>query len=400
MAERAILHLDLDTFFVSVERLKNARLCGRPVIVGGALERGVVASCSYEARRFGVYSGMALKLARRLCPEAVFIRGNMADYSYYSRLITSILEEEVPVLEKASIDEFYADLTGLDRYYGCWKWATRLRKRILRESGLPISLGLSTSKSVAKIATGEAKPNNQLYVQSGREKPFLAPLPVQKIPGVGPKTHRTLATMGIRHIHTLQQMPPSALQTAFGKWGRLLWERANAIDPRPVTPHSQRKSLSAERTFPHDLLDLPSLLSALSALVEKLTYRLRQLGMYTGRIALKIRYADFRTFSQQTKVPYTAFDEEILPVATTLLHKLYTRRMGIRMLGIAFGDLIPQTCQLDFFDDRLRTTRLYQAVDALRNKYGPHILKKAASMPPTPLHQLPHHSKNPLLHVR
>ena len=181
-AQNAIVHIDLDTFFVSCERLLDNRLVGKPVLIGGTSDRGVVASCSYEARYFGVHSAMPMKLARQLCPEAIIIRGNSGIYSRYSDMVTDIIKADVPVYEKTSVDEFYLDLTGMDRYFGCMKYATELRHRIIRETGLPISFGLSINKTVSKIATGEAKPNNQLQIETGTEKPFMAPLSIRKIP--------------------------------------------------------------------------------------------------------------------------------------------------------------------------------------------------------------------------
>ena len=204
---RTILHLDLDTFFVSVERKLDSRLKHKPILVGGLSDRGVVAACSYETRGYGVHSGMPMRMARELCPEAVVIRGNAGTYSKHSDEVTDIIREQVPLFEKSSIDEFYADLSGMDRFFGCYRYATELRQRIIRETGLPISFGLSVNKVVSKMATGEAKPNNQLKIDFGYEKPLLAPLSIKKIPMVGDKTYQTLRNLGLRQIRTLQEMP-------------------------------------------------------------------------------------------------------------------------------------------------------------------------------------------------
>jgi DNA polymerase-4 len=214
-----ITHLDLDTFFVSVERLIDSRLEGKPILIGGVTDRGVVASCSYEARKFGVHSAMPMRQARELCPEAIVIRGNSANYTKYSKLVTDIIRDRVPVFEKTSIDEFYVDLTGMDKFFGCMKMASELRQAIIRESGLPISFGLSQNKTVSKIATGLAKPNNELCVPVGQEKPFLAPLSVRKIPMVGAKTYQTLCNLGLKKIGTVQEMPEEVMEKTMGKNG-------------------------------------------------------------------------------------------------------------------------------------------------------------------------------------
>ena len=212
--------MDLDSFFVSVERLQDSRLNGIPVIIGGTSGRGVVAACSYEARSYGITSAMSMKTARRLCPEAVVIKGNSLAYSKQSKIVTEIAKENLPVVEKTSIDEFYADLTGMDKFFGSLKVASDLRQKIIKESGLPISFGLSVNKTVSKVATGEAKPNNEIFVKSGLERYFLSPLSVRKIPMVGPKTYQALRGLGIQTIGTLQKMPMSALLTVFGKMVR------------------------------------------------------------------------------------------------------------------------------------------------------------------------------------
>lgn len=249
MFDRAILHLDLDAFFASVESLRNPSLKGKPLIVGGYSGRGVVASCSYEARRFGVRSAMPVRTALRLCPDAIVVRGDMEAYSRYSKMVSEIIAEQAPLFEKASIDEFYADLSGMDRYFGCWRWAVELRQRILRESGLPISMALAVNKLVAKIGAGEAKPNGEQLIEAGAEREYIAPLPVQKLPAVGEATARKLNLMGVRTIETLRRIPPRLLEREFGQHGTLLWKRANAEDDSPVVPyHDQNRSLQNARS--------------------------------------------------------------------------------------------------------------------------------------------------------
>lgn len=261
---RHIVHLDLDTFFVSVERLINRDLIGKPVLVGGFSDRAVVASCSYEARKFGVHSAMPMRLARQLCPQAVIVRGDHDEYSKFSRMVSEIIEEKAPVVEKASIDEHYLDITGMDKYFGCWKWAQELRQKIMKETQLPISFGLSVNKTVSKIATGEAKPCNEKKVDTGTEKIFLAPLSIRKIPMVGAKTYMQLRNMGISKIQTLQEMEAGTMQKVLGVNGVSIWKKANGVDDSPVLPYSEQKSMSKEQTFESDTIDMELLKSGIN----------------------------------------------------------------------------------------------------------------------------------------
>lgn len=378
--ERSILHLDLDSFFVSVERLLDRSLMRRPLLVGGIGDRGVVAACSYETRGFGVHSGMPMKLARQLCPEALVIRGNAGIYSKYSDLITEIVQQEVPVFEKSSIDEFYADLSGLDHFFGSYKFASELRQKVIKESGLPLSFGLSTSKLVSKVATGEAKPNNQLKVDQGYEKYFLAPLPIQKMPMVGAKTEQLLRRLGIRHIHDLQQLPEQLMISTLGKNGQLLWNRAQGVDSTPVIPYSERKSISTERTFDRDTIDLVLLKSLLVAMTENLAFQLRRGNKLTACISVKIRYADFETHAKQARIAYTSADHDLIPKVLELFKALYQRRLRVRLIGIRFSHLVAGNYQIDLFQDTEAQTRLYQALDKIRLKYGDRSVIRASGM--------------------
>lgn len=377
---KTIAHFDLDSFFVSVERLHDRRLHDRPVLVGGTGSRGVVASCSYEARRFGIHSAMPMRTALQLCPEAVVVKGDSSRYSYYSDIITDIVREEVPVLEKTSIDEFYTDLTGMDRFFGCFKLTSELREKIIRETGLPISFGLSINKTVSKVATGQAKPNNRLEVPQGTEKPFLAPLPVRKIPMVGEKTSHMLRRMGVKHIHTLQKMPVEVIQKAMGKNGRLIWNKANGIDPSPVVPYQERKSISQERTFQRDTTDVQKLETLLIAMAENLAYQLRRGDKLTGCITLKLRYSDFQTYTLQKKIPYTSNDHQLIAITKELFRKLYQRRILIRLVGLRFSHLVGGGLQINLFEDRAEVIRLYQAMDHLRQRYGINAVKRAKTL--------------------
>jgi DNA polymerase-4 len=368
--ERTILHLDLDTFFVSVERKHDSRLNNRPVLVGGTGDRGVVAACSYETRPFGVHSGMSMKMARLLCPEATIIRGEAGIYSKESKIVSEIISETVPVFEKASIDEFYADLSGMDKFFGSYQLATTLRERIKRESGLPISCGLSTSKVVSKVATGEAKPDNHKKVNAGDEKGFLAPMHVQKIPMVGEKTNKILYDMGVKYVKTIQEMPVEMMGEILGKNGVLLWNRANGLDNSPIVPFHERKSISNERTFGKDTGDVKRMREMIRAMGENLAYQLRNGNKLTSCVSVKIRYSDFNTVSKQAKIPYTSADHTLIPQIERLFDQLHNRRMMVRLVGVNFSDLVTGNHQINMFDDSEEKLNLYQAMDYIRNRYG------------------------------
>ena len=368
--ERTILHLDLDTFFVSVERLVNPSLEGKPVIVGGMSDRGVVSTCSYEARKFGVHSAMPMRMARQLCSQAVFIRGDMELYSRYSRLVTDIIADSAPVYEKMSIDEHYLDLTGMDRFHDCQLWSHELRQRIIRESGLPISFGLSENKTVAKIATGEAKPNGEKEVPIPYINSFLDPLSIQKIPMVGEKTYALLSSMGVEQIGTLRRLPPQAMEHVLGKHGIDIWKKANGLDNTPVCPYQERKSISKERTFEQDTIDINAVHQCMARMVESLGYDLRSQHKLTGCVTLKIRYSDFDTHDMQQRVPYTAFDHLLRQTVNSLFDRLYNRRMRIRLVGVRLSELVSGAPQLTLFDDNTELTSLYAAMDRIKNRFG------------------------------
>ncbi len=369
--ERTILHMDLDTFFVSVERKIDNRLEGKPILVGGIGDRGVVAACSYETRSFGVHSGMPMKMARNLCPEATVIRGEGGVYSEHSKVVSEIIRQAVPVFEKASIDEFYADLSGMDRFQGSsYKMAQELRMRIKKEAGLPISFGLSANKLVSKVATGTAKPDNERKIEFGTEKSFLAPMLVKKIPMVGDKTTQILYNLGIKHVKTIQEMPVEMMAKVLGKNGFVLWNRANGIDDTPIIPFHERKSISNERTFGKDTGDVKRMREMIRAMTENLAYQLRNGDKLTSCISVKIRYSDFNTFSKQLKIPYTSADHMLIPQIERLFDQLHNRRMMVRLVGVTFSDLVNGNYQINMFDDSEEKLNLYQAMDLLRNRYG------------------------------
>lgn len=367
---RAIVHMDLDTFFVSCERLINPKLEGLPLIIGGSSDRGVVASCSYEARKFGVRSAMPIKYALRLCPQASIIKGDMEYYSNKSHEVTSILKEVAPLVEKASIDEFYLDLTGMDKFFGCYKWTSELSEKIIRESGLPISFALSVNKTVSKIGTGEAKPLGKFEIAEKNVKAFLNPLPIQKIPMLGDVTFQLLSRIGIRNIQTLSEMPVEVLQQMIGKNGVEIWKKANGIDTNPVEPYTERKSISTEHTFEKDTTDIFLIKSLITGMVEKLSYQLRTEGFLASTVVVKIRYNNFDTETKQLKIPYTSFDHLLTKTASELFEKLYTRRMRLRLIGIRFTGLVRGTYQINMFEDTTEMLSLYQAIDKIKNRFG------------------------------
>ncbi|SNT40070.1 DNA polymerase-4 [Ekhidna lutea] len=380
MENSFILHMDLDTFFVSVERLRDSQLNNKPILIGGSSDRGVVAACSYEARKFGIHSAMPMKLAMQLCPEAIVIKGSHTDYTKFSMDVSEIIRENVPVFEKTSIDEFYADLTGMDRFFGCFKLASELRDKVIDNTGLPISFGLSINKTVSKVATGEAKPNNKIWIKSGTEKPFLAPLSVQKIPMIGEKTYQTLRGLGVRKVRTLQEMPKDMLVQIFGKNGAAMWEKANGIDHSPVIPYSERKSISTEQTFNKDTTDITRLKNIILAMTEHLAYQLRNENKLTACVAVKIRYSDFNTYTQQARISYTSADHILIPKVTELFEKLYDRRLLVRLVGVRFSSLVHGNYQINLFEDTGEIINLYQEMDWIKKKYGDRSLVRAKAL--------------------
>lgn len=366
---RAIVHMDLDTFFVSCVRLENPQLNGIPLIVGGG-ERGVVASCSYEARYFGVRSAMPIRMAMQLCPQAKIVKGDMELFSKKSHEVTQIIEENSPLVEKASIDEFYLDITGMDKFYGCYKWTNELIHTITKETGLPISFALSVNKTVSKIATGEGKPKGNLEIPQNRVQPFLNPLSIRKIPMVGEVTFNLLSRLGIRNIEKLSETPAEVLQSMIGKNGLELWKRANGIDNTPVEPYTERKSLSTEHTYLQDTIDIKKVESLILGMVEKLAYQARREQWLVATVVVKIRYANFDTESVQRKIAYTACDHILAKTAIELFHKLYNRRMRIRLVGVSFTGLVRGTYQINMFEDTEEMIALYQAMDKIKNRFG------------------------------
>ena len=374
---RAIVHMDLDTFFVSCERLQNSKLNGIPVIIGGG-DRGVVASCSYEARFFGVRSAMPIRMALKLCPQAKIVRGDHELYSNLSHTVTEIIQEKVPLMEKASIDEFYLDLSGMDQFFGCYKWTKEIAQSVLKNTGLPISFALSGNKTVSKIGTGEAKPLGSLQILEQNVRPFLNPLSIKKIPMLGDVTFQLLSRIGIRTIETLSQMPVQVLQNMIGKNGAEIWKKANGIDLNPVIPFSERKSIGTEKTFSTDTMDIQGLKNIISGMAEQLAYQLRQEKWLTSTVVVKIRYSNFDTETKQCKIAYTATDHTISRCALQLFEQIYTRRMRLRLVGVRLTGLVHGNHQMNLFEDTEELINLYQTMDKIKNRFGKEAVGKAA----------------------
>ncbi len=376
---RHIAHFDLDSFFVAVEIINNPSLKGKPIIVGGTSDRGVVSTCSYEARKFGVHSAMPMRTAMKLCPQAILLHGTRGEYSKYSRWVTDIIAAKVPLFEKASIDEFYCDLTGMDKFFNISQYIRELRELIIKETGLPISCGLSSSKFISKIATNEAKPNGFLEVPHGKEKEFLWPLKIEKINGVGKQTEQQLKSFGIYTIEDIARTPVELLEKYVGSWGYSLWQKAHGIGNADVETGWEQKSMSRENTFHENIADLNALYSELVRLTEQNAYDLRSDEKLTGCVTVKIRYPDFETVSRQEIIDYTSLDDLLIAKVKDLFTKLYRKGKPVRLLGIRFSHLIPFTMQMSLFNNNEEKLNLYKAVDNIKDRFGKKAIIKAAT---------------------
>ena len=375
--QRIIAHFDLDSFFVSVEVLNDPSLKGKPVFVGGS-ERGVVASCSYEARKLGIHSGMPSKKALLICPQAIAVEGNYSEYSKYSRWVTQIIASKAPLYEKASIDEFYIDLTGMDQFFNPLQWTIDLRSQIMEETKLPISFGMGSNKMIAKIATGQAKPNGYLQVAFGKEQEFLSPLLINKIPGVGDYTNEVLQSMGIFTIGDVKLFEPAQLEERLGKWGLELWQKSFGIHTGEVCQYHEAKSISTENTFEENKTDMNFLMGEIVRMSEKIAFELRQEGKLAGCVAVKIRYHDFETVSRQTTIPFTCAEDEIIPIVKDLFHKLYKRGIPIRLLGVRLSELTMVSLQTNLFDNTAKKSDLYKAIDDVKKRFGKVKIRRAS----------------------
>ena len=378
--DRQIIHMDQDAFFVAVEVRKDPRLDGLPVIIGSLSDRGVVASCSYEARKFGVHSAMPAKMAKMLCPHAIWIRGNMDTYSKASNEVTEILKERVPLIEKASIDEHYIDMTGMDKFHGTLKYAQELKQKVFRETGLPISFGLSVNKTVSKMATNECKPNGELNVNRPDVQPFLDPLSIRKIPGLGEKTFIKLSDMGIKRIRGLTMVHPDMMRSVLGKNGIWLLQKAKGIDNSPVIPYQEQKSIGTQSTFENDSIDIESISYLLTSMVMDLAFQLRNKHKLAACMTLTIRYATFEDVTKQATFQYTSLDGLLIRQAKELFKQLYVKRVLIRLVGIRLSNLVGGFEQIDLYTQSEEQYSLCQAMDKIRKRFGPHSIKLASGL--------------------
>ncbi len=377
---RHIAHFDLDSFFVAVEILHDPSLKGKPIIVGGSAERGVVSTCSYEARKFGVHSAMPMRTAMRLCPQAIIAHGRHSEYSKYSRIVTDIIASKVPLLEKASIDEFYCDLTGMDKFFKVGEYTRSVREDVIRETGLPISCGLSSAKFISKMATNEAKPNGFLEIPRGKEKEFLWPLKIEKINGVGKQTEQQLKNFGIYTIEDIARTPVELLEKYVGSFGQSLWQKAHGIGSAEIATDWEQKSMSRENTFHDNITDPEQLNAELVRLTERTAYDLRQDEKLTGCVTVKIRYPDFETTSRQETIDYTALDDQLIAKTKALFQKLYRKGQPVRLIGVRFSQLIPFTMQMNLFNDNEEKLNLYKAVDKIKDQFGAAAVAKASAL--------------------
>lgn len=378
--DRHILHIDQDSFFVEVARRHNNALKGKPVLIGGMSGRAVVASCSYEARRFGIHNAMPMRLALQLCPEAIVVKCDFDLISQHSQEITDIIAASVPLFEKTSIDEHYADLTGLDKHFGCTKFSHELRQRIITETGLPVSFGLSLNKTVSKVATGQAKPNGALSINAGQERSFLAPLPIGKIPGVGSVMNKKLRMMGIERIGQFQQMPMELIERVMSREGLSIWQKANGIDDTPVLPYRAQKSMGHERTFEQDTTNMDILRKTIIKMAADLGYELRSEGKIANTLTVKIRYSDFDTHDKQVRIPFTNMDEALTKAALESFARLYTRRVLVRLVGVKVSGLVHGSPQIDLFHTTTGQLKLTAAMDSIKNRFGANLVKIAATL--------------------
>jgi DNA polymerase-4 len=381
-AYRTIAHLDFDAFFAAVEENRDPSLRGRPVIVGGG-ERGVVATANYIARRYGVHSAMPLRTARRLCPQGVFITGHFALYREYSKRFLALLDGYSPLVESLSLDEAYIDLTGTELLFGPPVETARLiQRRVADELRLSISVGVATNKLVAKVASDYRKPGGFTVVPPGEEAAFLAPLPVEKLPGVGPHLLAQLRDRGVTTVGDLAQVPMSLLRLSFGEAGELLAHRARGEDPRPVVPREEVKSISREHTFEEDVSDSEVLESTLIALTEDVCRRLRRKRLEARTVTVKIRYSDFVTHTCSRTLPRPLdVDEVFFEEVLALFRRGRRRRYRLRLVGVGLSNLGPRAWQDDLFDQELPLLReLDLKLDAIRERYGKEAVWRGATL--------------------
>jgi DNA polymerase-4 len=374
-AECAILHVDMDAFFVSVELLERPELRGKPVVVGGRPDqRGVVSAASYEARKFGIQSAMPLRTAAKLCPHAIFLDGHHAKYGEWSDRVATILAKFSPIVEMVSIDEAYLDLAGTERLHGPpFAAADKLLRTITKSTGLPCSAGLASTRLVAKVASDQAKPRGLLWVVAGQEARFLAQLPVRKIPGIGEVTERALRAMGIEYVHQLADHSLEKLENIFGQWGTALYRKARGGDSYEFVLDAEPKSISQNHTFGEDTDDVAVMEALLSHLSQKACKRLREASLSAKTLTLTIRYTGFDTYTRaKTLSDAIQFDADAYGVFLALFREHRNTKRKVRLLGVAFSGLTHGNQQLDLLDPerRAKLDKLTRAADSLRDRFG------------------------------
>jgi len=387
---RIIFHVDMDAFFVSVEELYDPSLKGKAVVVGGQREeRGVVSAASYEARKFGVHSAMPLRTAAKMCPHAVFVDGHPDRYRECSEKVYRVLGGFTPKVEMASIDEAYLDMTGTERLHGpSLKAAHNLHQRMKTETGLNCSVGIGSSRLIAKVSSGQAKPNGVLYILPGEEAKFLAPLDVREIPGVGKVMESNLHALGIKKVGDLAQLEESELENRFGKWGLALAGKARGEDAggwfdTEVAADHDAKSISHEHTYNEDTADPARLESTLMRLSEMVGRRLRESNFYARTLQLKLRYTDFTTITRAHTLPApTQLDIEIFEHIRMLFRKNWRKGSEIRLLGVQASHFTMQAAQIDLLegDRQQRWKDALAAADKLRDKFGESSVGLAAGL--------------------
>lgn len=376
--DRQIVHMDLDAFYVNCTLLKMPELAGRPLIIGGISNRGVVTSASYEARKYGIQAAMPTRVALQRCPDAVVIKGDFDLFTQYSNIVNDIISERVPVHERASIDEFYMDMSGMDRFFGSLQFTNELVHRVQKETGLPMSFGLSVNKTIAKMCTNYAKPRGRLQISLNEVQSFIDPQSIRNLPSLGDVTYKLLRRIRIKIIQTLRQVPSDSMQELLGKDGLRLWEKANGIDNTPVIPCTNKKSISTEKTFDKDSQDLKELKALLLAMVEKVAFQLREGNLMCSTITVRIRYTNWDTETMQKKIAFTSSDEVLIPCAYELFEKLYQRRMLLRLIGVKLSGLVRGNQQIDLFQDNIKMIRLYQAMDRMKHRFkNPGLIRRA-----------------------
>lgn len=377
--ERAIVFMDMHDYYIECERLTNSSLQGIPLIIGGGFNRGTVAACSKEAAKFGVRVSMPTSYALKLCPNATLLKGDHGLYSNKSNELTEIIKEHSPVVEKSSIHSFYLDITGMDRFFGCYDWTKQLSAQVLKNSGLDLSWALSVNKIVSKIGTVDSTPNSPQFLKQDRIKHFLNPLPIQRLPNIGDTTFQLLSRIGIRQIKKVAEMPPLVLQKMLGKRGNVIWQHANGIDKEPVKPYTEKQSIYMEHDFEMDCIDIQFVKAQLLAMVEQLAFKLRQDNLVTSKVIVKVKYNNLDTETKQSRIGYTSLDHILKKKVQLLFLKLYHRRMRLTKVGVRFTDIVSGSHQINLFEDTEEILSLYNALDTIRNKYGVHSIASSSS---------------------